>query len=522
MVRPESLTVLVDIVNKCNLRCIMCHFSFDKVFYQRSQLMSPETFAAIARTTRPYTRKLVLSAASEPTASPHFGDILRIAGTSGFPEIGFLTNGNLLSDALIEAVLDSGVTEVCVSVHAARAETYAHILRGGSLKKAIGNVEKLLARRRERGTALPRIQFNVALMRSNVDELVEIMETAARLGVDAVAFRHLIVFEGLNMEQETLSRHDKTHANRCILQALLRARELGVTITNAADFFDTEEFPAHSQRVDLATLLLPDPIPPPVRASILARTSSRVLRALRRRGAQAGRQSPPTPQPILGYFDTPADDLYFYAPEVELRGWALAADGITEVAISREPLPDDPASAVGRYGFVEIGLARFHNGTRQDVVKACADHVHSYRAGWSFVLRRSQLPSAIAQATVRIQAVARDATGNALMIGERRAHLDVPAADGSCHVRCNKPFDSLYIDARANVFPYSDCHTDQPFGEMHPGRSFEDVWHDPRLAALRLDMVAGNAPGMCVRCPLFINRAVDDAHMFATRSGSEE
>ena len=30
--RPDSLTVLVDIVNKCNLRCIMCHFSFDEVF----------------------------------------------------------------------------------------------------------------------------------------------------------------------------------------------------------------------------------------------------------------------------------------------------------------------------------------------------------------------------------------------------------------------------------------------------------------------------------------------------------
>ncbi|MBL8298674.1 MAG: radical SAM protein [Rhodanobacteraceae bacterium] len=507
--RPESLTILVDIVNKCNLRCIMCHFTFDEVFYQRSQLLSPDTFASIARAIRPYTHKLTLSAAYEPTTSPHFAEILRIAGTHRFPELSFLTNGNLLNAALIEAVLDAGVTEVCVSVHAARAATYAHILRGGSIEKAIGNVEKLIARRRERGSTLPRVQFNIALMRSNLSELVEIVELAARLGVDAVAFRHLIVFEGLSMEQESLSHQDRTQVNRHIRRALLRARELGVTITNAADFFDTDEFPAHAQRVDSE----PFAAEPPREPSLGKKMADMLTRlGLRRPQPQ---QPQPQPNPVIGFFDTPADDVYFYAPEVELRGWALAPSGITEVAVSREPLPHDPPSAIGRYGFVEIGLARFHNGTRPDVVRAYPDHTHSYRAGWSFMLQRQQLPMAAADGTLRIQAVARDAAGNALMIGERRVHLNSSLAEGACHLRCSKPFDSLYIDARANVFPYSDCHTDQPFGQMREGHTFEDVWHDPRLAALRLDMVAGNAPGMCVRCPLFINRAVDDAATFA-------
>ena len=29
---PGKLKVLIDVSNKCNLRCTMCHFSFDKVF----------------------------------------------------------------------------------------------------------------------------------------------------------------------------------------------------------------------------------------------------------------------------------------------------------------------------------------------------------------------------------------------------------------------------------------------------------------------------------------------------------
>ncbi len=502
--RPESLTVLVDIVNKCNLRCIMCHFSFDEVFYQRSQLMAPETFADIAATIRPYTRRLVLSAAYEPTASPHFGEILRIAGSHRFPEISFLTNGNLLSDTLVERIVEAGVTEVCVSVHAARAETYAHILRGGSLERAIGNVEKLLARRRARGDGLPRVQFNVALMRSNVDELVEIVELAARLGVDAVAFRHLIVFEGLDMEAESLARHDKLHANRCIRGALQRAQALGVTVTNACDYFDVDGFPAHSQCVGEAPAAAPVPQPARGRVAALWR---------RLRGAPAAPAAAAPPHPILGAFDTPDGDVNFYSPSVEISGWALAREGIADVCIGREPVPGDPPAAIDADGLVPLGRARFHNATRGDVVGAYSDEPHAHRAGWAFTLRRRDLPAQTADGTVQICVIARERNGNRLMLGRRTVRLQVAAGTGACHVRCRKPFDSLYIDARSNVFPYSDCHTDKPFGRMD-GRPFEAIWNDRRLAALRRDMVAGNEPGMCVRCPLFINRDVDDSATF--------
>src|SRR5437762_14168509 len=31
---PGRLKVIIDVSNKCNLRCQMCHFSFDDVFHQ--------------------------------------------------------------------------------------------------------------------------------------------------------------------------------------------------------------------------------------------------------------------------------------------------------------------------------------------------------------------------------------------------------------------------------------------------------------------------------------------------------
>ena len=96
-------------------------------------------------------------------------------------------------------------------------------------------------------------------------------------------------------------------------------------------------------------------------------------------------------------------------------------------------------------------------------MRAFADNRYAHRAGWSYALRRSALPPDGADGlTVHVIAKARN--GNRLLIGKRQVSLS--GGDGAfCHVRCHKPFDSLYIDARAHVYPYPDCHTDQPFGD---------------------------------------------------------
>jgi hypothetical protein len=42
----------------------------------------------------------------------------------------------------------------------------------------------------------------------------------------------------------------------------------------------------------------------------------------------------------------------------------------------------------------------------------------------------------------------------------------------------------------------------------------EEIWHGWRFAELRRDLAEGRSPEMCRRCPLFINRAVNDDCVF--------
>lgn len=491
---PESLDVLIDIVNQCNLRCIMCHFARDDVFYRRSQVMSPALFDAIAAKVRPYTRTLTLSAAYEPTVSPHFAEILRISARHGFEDIRFLTNGHHLPAHVAETIVSCGVHEVCISVHAAQPDTYARIMAGGRLDRALDNVVRLKQIRDAARCHYPRLQFNVALMRQNVAELVGIIELAARLGIDSVAFRHLIVFDGLGMERESLAQYDKRLANLHIQRALERAAALDVTVRNSPDYFDVDGPEARTQFVDWAA---PGPRPP---SAPVAPSERRTPVGLDRR-----------PKALIGNIDVPAEGSFWHGGVTEVSGWALGLDGVRAVHLMRDPLPEDSRHSIGADGLIDLGTARFHNSTRADVMHAHPDWPYGFRAGWSFALARSSVPRTSRRHLV-IRAMAVDRDGRTAEIGVRTVRLRRGRVDTRA-IGCQKPFDSLYIDAHGQAYPYPDCHTSQPFGSLLR-QSLEEIWHGSRLMALRRDLVAGHRPDMCERCPLFINRAVDRGQFF--------
>src|SRR6478752_5497538 len=61
----RKLKVVWDISNKCNLRCRMCHFSFDEVFHREAHYTAPADFERIAAAALPVAHTLILSAANE-------------------------------------------------------------------------------------------------------------------------------------------------------------------------------------------------------------------------------------------------------------------------------------------------------------------------------------------------------------------------------------------------------------------------------------------------------------------------
>ena len=526
---PGRLKVIIDVSNKCNLRCQMCHFSFDDVFHQPAHHMRPETFQRIAASVLPYAHTLVLSAGNEPLMSPWFTEILRLAAPFKIPSLYFLTNGQLLTEKVAEAIIAAGVTQVQISADGARKETYERIRRGARFETLLRNIRYLTRRKQELQRSSPTLQFNVVLMQSNLEELELFVDLAEELGVEWIAARHLLQITGLNMEAESLS-HDRARANEYFKRFLRRAEQSRtVKVICFPDLFDGERLEA-TEPVPLPPEA-PSSLPPSAsvrneirrsRMAKIGREIRRIPRNLSRYFGRSNRSQPkrktPKRDPLLprGAIDFPTETELRVNNAAGLQGWASDQQQLRRVLIEREPFSSDHATSINKRGWVHVGEATILSGERPNPPGTFKRFPHRVRLGWEFQLRREMVSDRDSfDATIYV--VAENVHGRAAVIGQRSVTF---ACDGSAtpYLFCSRPFDSVVIDSRADVRPYPDCRVPAPYGSLaSPDASFSEIWQGRPFTELRRRIIQRDPPEMCLTCAHFINRNVDDPSYFVPR-----
>jgi MoaA/NifB/PqqE/SkfB family radical SAM enzyme len=561
--RPHSLRVFFDLSNKCNIRCRQCYFSYDSFYFARPVFLKPDVFERVAEQVLPYARTVLLSAGTEPLTSPYFLDILAIVARFAPPEVLFLTNGLLLKPRIADALVEHQLSAVHFSTDGATRETYEAIRRGGNFDTFCRNIAYLAERKRLRQSALPKLVFNLTLMKSNLDELEAFVDLAQQLGVSEIGGRHVAVFEGLGMENESLV-HDKQRANERFHAMLEKAARAGIAVTNFPDYFriDGQPWTTPAPQPSLASddqaapgrISLPlvggagstplrsiDQSEPANAATSAGRSPdalSRLFRGFFRRANQWFRKPirrdavrpnrhqaellsrtqpeqprPRTPSPF-GYVDCPTESVVHVAQSARFSGWALDALGVSRVELRRTPLTGDQPVEIGPDGLVSVGEARFHNGARPDVAALYPGLPQSYRAAWTFdfTLPRQAAPD---PGPVEVHVLAENHAGARTELGWRIVHFDSTQASRP-HLFCPYAFNSVYINYNADLFPYPDCHM-AALTSFQEDISFEQAWHGPEFTDLRRRIIEQDPPDMCRRCTIFLNRRVEDGEMFVER-----
>jgi MoaA/NifB/PqqE/SkfB family radical SAM enzyme len=179
---PEGPTELqIEVTGSCNLSCQMCLVAY-RPRLGRSASMSVATVRDILDDL-PSVRRLTLQGLGEPLLAPDLAAIIDEAVRRGI-EVGFNTNGTLLTAARSAWLVAAGVSWIHVSVDGAVADTFAAIRVGGHLDTVVRNLRGLVDARRTIGATRPWIQLNTVLMRANRTELEGIVRLAADVGVD--------------------------------------------------------------------------------------------------------------------------------------------------------------------------------------------------------------------------------------------------------------------------------------------------------------------------------------------------
>lgn len=177
------LTVFMDQNNRCNLRCRMCGFSDARVAGLPKYDLPEWLFERIAAEVFPLANYLCLSIMTEPFMSRDFADRLRFVRDVPFTDI--ITNGTLLTPAIVAKVIDARITRLIFSIDAGTKELFESIRPGAVFEKVIENFRLAAAMR----TDVPLLRINHVLSELNIDHFDDFLALAETLRPEEIAVR---------------------------------------------------------------------------------------------------------------------------------------------------------------------------------------------------------------------------------------------------------------------------------------------------------------------------------------------
>lgn len=198
--------VYLEVTNRCNSRCVSCPLTYDHFdAYEPKKHLSYDDFKRII-VQFPHLERAVLHGIGEPllnTELPHFVADLKSRGT----RVIFNTNAILLDQARGDALTDSGLDELRVSLDAVTPELYAQLRGVDRLPRVIENLRSFI--RRHARPNDPKVSLWWVALQENLGQLPDFVQLAAQLGVHEIHLQRLVYFgdseaigEGTTMKAE--------------------------------------------------------------------------------------------------------------------------------------------------------------------------------------------------------------------------------------------------------------------------------------------------------------------------------
>lgn len=141
--KKRLLIAFFETTDFCNARCIMCGSKYMK---RPRQIMAMEIYCrAVEEVAKAKGHSIMLSAFGEPLLDPYIVERVKFASKfSHFYNIGFSTNGSLLTPEVYRRLAVAGLKSMCISIDGYEKETYEKIREGLSFESLQKNIISML------------------------------------------------------------------------------------------------------------------------------------------------------------------------------------------------------------------------------------------------------------------------------------------------------------------------------------------------------------------------------------------
>jgi len=160
-VRGYPIHIDIELSSRCNLKCPMCFREHREIPIQNS--MTVEMFKRIIDEIEGKVYSIKLTGRGEPHMCKQFPEMLRYLKGKNFGEVAMITNGQLMSQDKMEAIVDSGMDWVSFSIDGLK-DTYESIRKPGKYEDVYECVATLHKIREERGGSKPDIRIQSVMI----------------------------------------------------------------------------------------------------------------------------------------------------------------------------------------------------------------------------------------------------------------------------------------------------------------------------------------------------------------------
>jgi radical SAM protein with 4Fe4S-binding SPASM domain len=162
------ITVALELVNRCNLSCVMCYTINHSA--PKATLGLPEIRALMEECGRHGLPALVVGMGAEPLVYKNVRSVFDLARGAGVMDVFLGTNGMLLNEDLCEYLVTNEVARIEISLDAATPKTYEKIRGKDELERIERNIHTLLEVKKRHRSKLPIIRLCFCLQPLNAHE----------------------------------------------------------------------------------------------------------------------------------------------------------------------------------------------------------------------------------------------------------------------------------------------------------------------------------------------------------------
>lgn len=191
IVRGLPPVLNVEPTNICNLRCPLC-VTGCRQMERPDGMMDYDLFRRIVDQVCRRVLYITLYHQGEPYLHPRFNDFVAYAKSRGV-YVNTSTNAHFFNHETAEAVVQSGLDSMIISLDGVTEEAYRHYRRGGSLRIVLEGIRNLVKAKKRLHRRTPYLFVQFLVMKHNESQIPAVKKLALELGVDRLLFKTLEV-----------------------------------------------------------------------------------------------------------------------------------------------------------------------------------------------------------------------------------------------------------------------------------------------------------------------------------------